>query len=199
MSGPGYGRVSVVERWDVEPLQRSRRGLDERLLMAAPWLLRLQWALLVGLRPGSQLRRALIGHVVRVGVAANNRGDYEALVAFMSSEIELHVYPDAPELRPLDAADPIYHGREGYVNASKVLKAGLGNFRWEVRELVDPGGDRFGARTERVGRGSRSGVEVRDTEFEVWQVRHGLLRHQWTLSTEAAMLELLERKRVAPR
>jgi hypothetical protein len=109
----------------------------------------------------------------------------------LSPRVELHMYPDAPALRPVDA-EPTYHGREGYVKASEVWKAGFGEFRWELRELVDPGGSRFGARIEMIGRGATSGLETRMTQFHIWQVERGLLRRQWAVSSEAAMLAMLE-------
>src|SRR5947209_116412 len=119
-------------RWDIEPLQRLRRGFDERVLLAAPWLMRVAFSLVRRARPGSRLRRFTFGHLLRVGIAANNRGDYDVLSAGLSREVELHVLPDAPEVRAVDMASS-YHGREGYVRASEVWKAGFAEFRWELR------------------------------------------------------------------
>jgi hypothetical protein len=112
------------------------------------------------------------------------------LTALLSPDVELHVYPDAPDKRASDL-QPVYCGREGYVKAAELLNAGFVNFRWEVRELFDPGGDRFGARVDQVGRSSLSSVELRMPEFHVWQFVDGLARRQWSLTTEGAMLGLL--------
>jgi SnoaL-like domain len=180
----------VIQRWEVEPLRRARRGFDEWLVLAAPWLVRALFPLAARARPGSLLRRALLGRAARVGIAANNRRDYRAMSAWLSPEVELHVYPDAPEMRPVDA-ETTYHGRDGYVEAVEVLKAGFGDFDWELRELLDPGGDRFGARVDIVARGGLSGADVRAAEFDVWQIERGMARRQWVLSSEAAMLALL--------
>jgi hypothetical protein len=134
----------------------------------------------------------VLSHAVRVGFAANHRRDYRAMCALLSPEIELHIYPDVPQLRALDI-EPIYHGREGYVKATNLIKAEFENFRWELRELIDPGGTCFGARADIVAHGGLSGVEVRRTDFIVWQVEHGLARRQWELGSEAAMLTMLDR------
>jgi hypothetical protein len=184
-------RVGVIVRWEIEPLRRSRRGVDERLLLAAPWLLRPLFSLVVRARSGSRVRRAVLSRALRVGVAANNRGDYRTMSVFMSPEVELHLYPDEPELRPVDL-EPVYHGREGYAKAAEDWKAGFGEHRWELREVVDPGGNQFGSRVEMVGRGGASGLETSLTQFHVWQVERGLLRRQWGVSSEAAMLALFE-------
>ena len=186
----------VVARWRVDPLHRSRRGLDEWLGLATPWL-RPVFSRVFALRPGSRLRCAFITRTIRVGVAAQNRRDYEAVAATLSPDVELHVYPDAAELRYLDL-EPVYHGHMGYIKGAEVLKAGFGRFHWELRELLDPGGNQFGARTERVGSGGHSGIEVRASEFHVWQIEHGLVRRQWVLASEAAMLTLFEGNRAVP-
>lgn len=181
---------AAVQRWDVQPLLRSRRGFDERIQLAAPGLSRALSSLALRARAGSRVRRLLLGRAICVGFAANNRGDYAALTALLSPDIELHVYPDAPEKRASDL-EPVYRGREGYAKAGELLKAGFVGFRWEVRELLDPGGDRFGARVDQVGRSRLSAVELRMPEFHVWQIVDGLARRQWSLTTEAAMLGLL--------
>jgi hypothetical protein len=64
--------------------------------------------------------------------------------------------------------------------------------QFELRELVDPGGDRIGGRVDRSGRGGHSGITVSDTDFYVWQIERGLLRRQWIFRSEPAMLTLLQ-------
>jgi ketosteroid isomerase-like protein len=184
-------RAAVIARRDVEPLGRSRRGFDERLVLAAPWLLRLALYLSARARPGSLVRRALIGHAVSVGLAQVNRGDYDGFLEHLSPEVRLELLPDAPDARPADA-EPIYCGRDGYLQVAEFWNADFADIRFELREFIDPGGGRIGARVDRVGRGVRSGVEVRDTDFSIWQFERGQLRRQWIFHSEAAMLELLE-------
>lgn len=187
----------MIARWEVEPLVRSRRGLDERLVLGAPWLMRALGSLAVRASAGSPVRRVVLSYATRVGVAANNRRDYEAMCAVLSPDIELHVYPDAPEVRWADV-EPIYHGHDGYVKGTEELRAGFGSFRWEVLELIDPGGDRFAVRTDRVGRSGFTGLEVRALEYNVVQLERGLVRRQWSVSTETAMLALLQGRQASP-
>jgi hypothetical protein len=98
--------------------------------------------------------------------------------------------PDAPDTRPADMK-PVYTGPDGYVNAIEVWKAPFSDFRWELREVFDPGESRIGARAEMVARGRASGLEIRQNQFHVWQFEHGLVRHQWVFATEDGMLTLL--------
>jgi hypothetical protein len=87
--------------------------------------------------------------------------------------------------------EPAYRGRDGYVKMVEIWKADFKDLRFELTELFDAGGYRLGGRVERVGHGARSGLEVRDTDFCVWEFEHGLLRRQWVLYSQAAMLKLL--------
>jgi hypothetical protein len=178
-----------IVRWNVEPLERSRRGLDERLLMASPGLRRL---VARGLRRplGSPLRRALITRMVQVGIATANRSDYESMSSSLHPDVELHMRPDDRERAGTDL-ESRYRGPDGYVRAVRVWKESFAEHRWEPREIFDPGGSRFGGRLEMVGRGLESGVEVRQEEFLVWEVGDGVVRRAWSLATEDAMFRLL--------
>ena len=180
-----------IERWAVEPLLRARRGVDERLLVALPWLGRGLVSAIFRAPAGWRLRRVVLTHLMRVGVAASNRGDYAPISAFGAPDLELYGYPDQPESRPA-GMDAVYYGHEGYVKALDVWRAPFNELRYDLREFVDPGGDRIGARVEMVGRGSGSGAEVRRTHFQVWQFERGLLRRNWTLASEEGMLAVLE-------
>jgi hypothetical protein len=57
--------------------------------------------------------------------------------------------------------EPVYYDPEGYLKAVELWTAGFAEFRWELRELFDPGGDRFAARVELIDRGGASGLETR--------------------------------------
>lgn len=181
-------KEGAIVRWDANALHRSGRGLDDLFLLAAPWLARACWPAIARAQPGSLLRRGL-GYLIRAGIEANNRGGYEAISRLMNLDIELHVFPDVVEQRA--DLEGLYHGPGGYVKASDTWKAGFAkSFRWEVNGWVDAGGDKIAARVEGVGRGS-SGVETRWSVFHVFQFERGLLRRQWALSTEEAMVAVL--------
>jgi hypothetical protein len=65
----------LIARWEVRPLHRSRRGIEERLFLATPWLVlrSIHWA--TRARAGSPFRRALFSRLLRAGFAAVERGD----------------------------------------------------------------------------------------------------------------------------
>ena len=180
-----------IKRWAVKPLHRTRRGVEERLLLALPWLGRIVVSAAVRAPAGSRLRRAVVTRLVRIGLAGASRGDYGPLSAFVAPDIELFLFPDEPESRP-GGFDAAYYGPEGYFKALEIWKEPFSEHRWDLREFVDRSGNRIGARTELVGRGAGSGVEVRLAVFYVWQLERGLLRRQWALASEEAMLAVLE-------
>jgi hypothetical protein len=68
-------------RWQIEPLERHDRGLDERIAIALPWLARRIRAAASRLPAGSTMRRAALTRAVRTGWADTNRDAYEALRA----------------------------------------------------------------------------------------------------------------------
>lgn len=186
-----------IARWAVEPLHRARRGFDERLLVVTPWLAPAAVARAARARRGSRLRRFVFSYGLRVGVAQVERRDYELLSVFLSPHVELHLFPDAPEDRPVDARS-VYRGRSAYAEVAGIFQADFENFRWELRELIDAGGDRVGGRMDRSGKGGHSGVMVRDTDFYIWQFERGLLRRQFVFRSESAMLAMLESTHSSP-
>jgi hypothetical protein len=188
-------RDELVVRSRIYPLSRARRGVEDRLLIATPGLIRRLFAMALRGGPESRLRRGVLRRTLQVGIAANNRRDYEVLSAFLSRDVEMHMFPDDPEARPA-GIDPVYRGHERYLTLLELWKASFRDHRWELQELLDPGGARFGARLEIVGHGLGSGVEVRQTQYGVWQVEHGSVERQWALATEPATLALLEDTRV---
>jgi hypothetical protein len=105
-----------IVSWEVEPLTRSRRGLDERLLMAMPWLRRVSTALVLRRPPGSPIRRMLVARNLLVVIAAINRGDYESMSSLLHPDVELYMLPDNPERAP--GLDPVYRDPAGRLEGS---------------------------------------------------------------------------------
>jgi hypothetical protein len=180
---------SGIVHWEVQPLERSRRGLDERLLMAAPWLRRLVTALVFRRPTGSALRRALVTRTLLVATAAINRGDYESMSSLLHPDVELYMLPDNPARAT--GLNPVYRDPAGYVRALDEWREAFRAHRFELREIFDPGSNRFGGRIEEFARGLESGVEVGQPSFYVWEVENAVLRRQWILWSKDTMRELL--------
>jgi hypothetical protein len=174
----------AVVRWKIEPLERSRRGLDERLLLAAPRVARALGRFMAGRPAGSRARRALITRVMRIGFAANNRLDYDALFGFYEPGVELRLFGGAARVD----LDPVYWGHEGLRKVNTNWKAGFDQFRFEPREAIDPGGERFGALVEMHA--ATSGIVTRQLTGFVFILHDGLAMRQdfywdWEEAVEA--------------
>jgi ketosteroid isomerase-like protein len=164
-----------IVRWTVEPLQRDRRGTDERLALAAPWLRRRLTALLERAPAGSSLRRAALTRAVRTGYAAVNRDDYEVAEASLHPEIE---FIPPGEGRAGIGFDAVYRGPDGVTRFTKQWKSGFTRFRYEPREIADAGGPRFAVRLGLLGTMRGSGAEVRDEYGTLVTLSGGLVLRQ---------------------
>jgi hypothetical protein len=71
-------------------------------------------------------------------------------------------------------------------------KAGFSEFRYEPREIADPGGASFATRVGMIGRFADSGGEVRDEYGGVSTIEDGLLRRAENFYSWDDALEALE-------
>jgi hypothetical protein len=175
-----------VVRWKVEPLKRSRRGMDERLLLWVPRAARVLARFLARRRASSRSRQALLRRVIRVGFAANNRRDYDAMCVFYDPAVEIRLVGGATRID----LDPVYWGHEGLRKVNDDWRAGFEQFRFEPREVIDPGGDRFGVLAELHGQ--TSGMVTRQLSGFVFILRDGLaVRQDYYWESEEAVEALL--------
>jgi ketosteroid isomerase-like protein len=138
--------------------------------------------LLRRLRIGSWLRRAALTRAVRVGFAANNRRDYDAMQVLFHPEVEIR-----PPTRPGSDAgvgaaglQPVYRGRAGLREFLEDWKSGFGDFRYEPREIADAGDGRFAVRLDFVGTIAGTDTELREEAWTVYIVSDGLVVHNPT-------------------
>ena len=176
--------AEAVARWKIEPLERSRRGLDERLLLAAPRAARVLGRFFARRPAGSRTRRALITRVIRIGFAANNRRDYDALLPFYEPGVEFRLIGGATRMD----LDPVYWGHEGLRTVNENWRAGFEQFRFEPREVIDPGGERFGVLVDMHA--ETRGMATRQLTGFVLILRDGLAMRQdfywdWEEAVEA--------------
>ena len=177
----------VFIRWAVEPLQRDRRGADERLALAAPGLRRAMTKRIERAPAGSSLRRAALTRAIRTGYAALNRDDYE--VAESSQHPDCELVPPG-EGRGGLGFDAVYRGPQGATSFIKQWKAGFTRFRYEPREIADPGGPLFAVRVDLIGTMRGSGTEVSDEYGAVIRLKDGLVYrtrnyYEWEAALEA--------------
>jgi ketosteroid isomerase-like protein len=175
-------------RWPIEPLERGRRGIDERISLAAPWLRHRITAAIERAPAGSPMRKAALTRSVRSGYAAINRDDYEAIRAALHPDVEL--YPPGKGRGGI-GFDPVYRGPDGVTRFVKQWKSGFSRFRYEPREIVDPGGSSFAVRIGMIGTMHGSDTEVRDEYGTVVDLKDGRVIRQENFYEWSAALETL--------
>jgi ketosteroid isomerase-like protein len=103
--------------------------------------------------------------VVRDSFEAFRAGDYvRALEAFDPEvEYDLRHFPEGE----------IYHGRDGVREAFRIWMGAFEDYRQELDELIDAGGDHVVAVVREFGRGKGSGVETQRSTAGLWTLRDG--------------------------
>jgi hypothetical protein len=160
-----------IERWRIEPLERSRRGLDERVRLAAPGIARRLGRRLMELPAGAPMRRRALTQNVRVGMAAMNRADYDSVVSGIHPDAVLQ--PHGKGQGGLDF-EPEYHGPQGVRDFLIQWKSGFDYFRYEPREIADAGGAHFALKVGVFGRFAGSGTELQDEWATVYTLKDGM-------------------------
>lgn len=183
------GDLEIV-RWPVETLERPRRGVDERLALAAPGLRRRLIRRAMKDPAGSELRRKLLTRGVRLAVAANNRRDYDSMLVGYHPDVEL--IPPAPDESAM-GFEPVYRGHDGVRRFLDTWKSGFGEHRYETREVADAGGAHFALRFGLAATFAGSRTEVKSELGSVNSFEDGLLIRQEHFRTWEETLDALRR------
>ena len=94
------------------------------------------------------------------------------LLAAMPSTMAI-CHPEVEWTVPEDGAT--YLGREGVRRRLEECLESFDEYRYEVQRIIDCGGDEVLVEAAEIGRGARSGAEVRSTNFELLTIRDGLI------------------------
>jgi ketosteroid isomerase-like protein len=82
-----------------------------------------------------------------------------------------------------------YRGREGVRQRLEEWLESFDAYRYEVRQIIDCGGDEVLVEASEVGRGMVSGAEVRTTNFELLTIRDGMIARIREFYDEGEALE----------
>jgi len=96
----------------------------------------------------------------------------DALLAAMPRTMAL-CHPDVEWSAPEDGT--IYRGREGVRQRLEEWLQSFDEYRYDVQQVIDCGGDEVLVEASEVGRGMMSGAEVRSTNYELLTIRHGMI------------------------
>jgi ketosteroid isomerase-like protein len=96
-------------------------------------------------------------------------------------------HPDVEWSAPEDGTT--YRGREGVRQRLEEWLESFADYRFDVQQVIDCGGDEVLVKGTEVGRGAASGAEVRSTDFELLTIRDGLIVRIREFYDEANALE----------
>jgi ketosteroid isomerase-like protein len=82
-------------------------------------------------------------------------------------------HPEVEWSAPEDGT--IYRGREGVRQRLEEWLQSFDDYRYEVQQIIDCGGDEVLVEANEVGRGMMSGAEVRSTNYELLTIRDGMI------------------------
>jgi ketosteroid isomerase-like protein len=169
------GRVGAV-RIAIAAPPRNSRTLDERLFVRYPAIYRALSRVVMGLTPGSRLRRALLRRSVASSFAAFARRDFELVLLLFAHDIEY----EAPAGAQIVGFSGTIRGRsalaEAYVESVEDLE------RWEITPewMLDLRNVLVVLGTSRI-RGRESGLELEEEWASVYALRGGLVARQQDL------------------
>jgi ketosteroid isomerase-like protein len=165
--------------------ERSRRTVDQRLLLRFPSLATASLRLVAKLPPGSRLRQAAVWRAVQLAVEAYNRRDLDSVAIGFHPDLEYYPYREF-----IDAAlvEPCYYGPSGYrTYIESTYEVWGGDVRLEPTELIDMG-DRFVLLADMPMRAQASGVALAETYACVSALKDGrVIRQQDFLNQVEAL------------
>ena len=94
------------------------------------------------------------------------------LLAAMSRTMSF-CHPDVEWSAPEDGTT--YRGREGVRQRLEEWLQSFADYRYDVQRIIDCGGDEVLVEATEVGRGVKSGAEVRSTNYELLTIRDGMI------------------------
>jgi ketosteroid isomerase-like protein len=82
-------------------------------------------------------------------------------------------HPDVEWSAPEDGTT--YRGRAGVRQRLEEWLESFDDYRYEIERILDCGGDQVLVEATEIGRGARSGADVRSTHYELLTIRDGLI------------------------
>jgi ketosteroid isomerase-like protein len=148
----------------------NQRTVVERVGIRWPSMARLTVRSVIGLSPGSRLRRAMLERLARTALLEWNRGDCRVIPEiFDAPEVETHIVG-----APIDT-DPIYYGPEGHFRAMEVWNEAWREWDGEIEEVIEEGPDEILMVARVWGEGAASGIRLDAWGAVRYTFRDGLI------------------------
>ena len=128
----------------------------------------------------------MVARMIGRAYAAANRHDFDLILT--GYDPALYEYHPSVDLLPPDS-EPVFYGHEGYLQLWRYWLEAFEDIRWDPEEILDFG-DTFLVTTQQRGHGSGSGVAVRESVFQLFRLRRGLVVRQEDFLDRSKALEV---------
>jgi ketosteroid isomerase-like protein len=126
--------------------------------------------------------------LMRRGFEAYNAGDYEAVVALLHADVELHADSEL-----INSGD--FRGHDGFIRWNADWTEAWEEFRVEPRVITSFGGRHILADTHQVARGAGSGVDVEMDVYWVFELADDRVVRMHLYATRERALAAIDRWR----
>jgi ketosteroid isomerase-like protein len=177
--------VEIVRK-PLQVRERSRRTLDQRLLLRFPRLTAAYFRLIGRLPPSSRVRQAALWRGMQLGLEAYNRRDLEVVSISFGPDLEYYPYREFVEA---GLTEPCYHGPAGYrAYIESTYEVWGADVRLEPTELIDLG-DRLVVLADMPMRAQASGIALAQKYACVSTLKDGRVIRQHDFLDHADALE----------
>jgi ketosteroid isomerase-like protein len=127
---------------------------------------------------GSRVRKAMLWRAARIAFDAWMRGDFGLVPYVDDPEVETHITQGSET--PI-GFDTVYYGPEGHCRSMEIWNDAWRDWRGEIEEVIEEGGDRVLVIARVYAEGSASGIKL-----DAWAAVRYTFREGRILRVEAA-------------
>jgi hypothetical protein len=149
---------------------KSRRTIEERASVRWPSLARLTTRSVLGLQPGSRIRRAVLRRAARNAFDVWNRADFELVPIFDDPEVETRITQGGRQVPGLDA---VYYGPEGHCRSMELWNEAWGKWEADIDDVIEEGRDRVLVIARVHAEGAASGIAMDEWAAVRYSFREG--------------------------
>ena len=154
------------------------RTMTERVALRWPSMGPRTTQTVLRLPQGSRARKAMLRRAARIAFDAWMRGDFVLVPYIDDPEVETHIRQGSGT--PI-GFDPVYYGPEGHCRTMEIWNDAWRDWRGEIEEVIEEGGDRVLVIARVYAEGSASGIKL-----DEWGAVRYTFREGRILRVEAA-------------
>jgi ketosteroid isomerase-like protein len=150
--------------------QENQRTIPERAGVRWPAMVPRTMRWVLGLQPGSRVRKAMLERFARKAFLSWNRGDYALVPILDHPEVEAHF---TVRDQMAVGTDDVYYGPDGHCRAMQDWNEAWQEWDAEIEEVIEEGHDQILVVARLYGEGAVSGIRLDDWGAVRYRFREG--------------------------